>query len=183
MTDKQLVQAIARRDEAAIRHVIRKYSRLLWSVVRSVLGGAGPEEDMEECVADAFIYLWEHPERFRPESGKLRSWLCIVARSRAIDRYRRLSKLNSLSAEDIWMVDEMEAVEDPMAYGGRQTVLEAVAALPEPDREIIVRRYYYEQKPRQIALAMALPVKQIDNRLYRAKRRLREMLESEGENV
>lgn len=52
----------------------------------------------------------------------------------------------------------------------------AVNALGEPDREILVRRYYYEQKPKEIALALNLSVKQVNNRLYQTKQKLREAL-------
>ena len=58
----------------------------------------------------------------------------------------------------------------------RRELLAAVNALGEPGREILVRRYYYGQKPREIALALGLTVKQVDNSLYRAKRQLREAL-------
>lgn len=46
-------------------------------------------------------------------------------------------------------------------------------ALAEPDREILLRRYYFGQKPREIAAALGLDKKQVDNRLYQTKRRLR----------
>ena len=49
-------------------------------------------------------------------------------------------------------------------------------ALGEPGREILVRRYYFNQKPRQIALALGMTVKQVDNSLYRSKRQLRQTL-------
>ena len=177
MNDDQIINAIQNGNEAVMAQVMRKYARLLWSVVSPILKGIGPEEDMEECVADVFVYLWQHPEKYDPKKGKLRSWLCIVARSRAKDRYRRLSKQNALSTEDVWMADAV--IEEPMEFGGRQAVIDAVMALDEPDREIIVRRYYYEQKPRRIAEAMALTVKQVNNRLYQAKKKLRKILEQE----
>jgi len=55
-------------------------------------------------------------------------------------------------------------------------LIAAVNALGEPDREILVRRYYYGQKPKEIALALNMSVKQVDNRLYQTKRRLRQVL-------
>ena len=58
----------------------------------------------------------------------------------------------------------------------RRELLETVNSLDEPGRDILVRRYYYDQKPRQIALALGMTVKQVDNSLYRSKRLLREKL-------
>ena len=57
-----------------------------------------------------------------------------------------------------------------------EELLEAVSTLEEPDRQILIRRYEYGQKPREIALALGLSVKQVNNRLYRAKRKLRDLL-------
>ena len=62
------------------------------------------------------------------------------------------------------------------AREARQALRAAVDALGEPDREILIRRYYYNQKPREIALALDMRVKQVDNRLYQTKRKLREAL-------
>ena len=62
----------------------------------------------------------------------------------------------------------------------RRELLEAVQVLEEPNREILVRRYYHDQKPRQIALALGLTVKQVDNSLYRSKRQLRRLLTEKG---
>lgn len=58
----------------------------------------------------------------------------------------------------------------------RRALLAAIHALGEPDREILIRRYYYEQKPKEIALALDLSVKQVDNRLYQTKLKLRKTL-------
>lgn len=48
-----------------------------------------------------------------------------------------------------------------------------IAELDEKEKELIVRRYYYEQKPAEIALALDIPKKQIENRLYYAKQKLK----------
>ena len=62
MNEKKLIDAIQNRDESAAAYVIDRYSRLLWSAAAPVLRNIGTAEDLEECVADAFVYLWEHPE-------------------------------------------------------------------------------------------------------------------------
>jgi RNA polymerase sigma-70 factor (ECF subfamily) len=63
-----------------------------------------------------------------------------------------------------------------MSRETKKELIAAVNALGEPGREILVRRYYYEQKPREIALALGMTVKQVDNSLYRSKRALRQVL-------
>ena len=176
MKDEKIIEAIRRGDETAIDHVITKYSRLLWSVAGAVLKNAASEQDVEECVADVFIYLWQHPEKYDPGRGGLRSWLSVVARTRAIDRYRELSRRDVVPLDDTVLVRQLGVMEGILAEEEKRALAAAVKALGESDREILLRRYYYDQKPREIALAMDMPVKHVENHLYRTKKRLRETI-------
>ena len=181
MNDEKIITAIKNRNEAAVTETITKYSKLLWSVAEAVLSHIGSVQDVEECVADTFIYLWEHPEKFDYQRGKLKTWLSIVARTQAVNRYREIAKRNTLPLEDTDFIDQLSVVDAVLEAETRKALLASVNALGEPDREILIRRYYYNQKPKEIALALDMSVKQIDNRLYQTKRRLREMLtRSEG---
>ena len=181
LNDEKIITAIKKRNEATINEIITKYSKLLWSVAEAVLSHVGSVQDVEECVADTFIYLWEHPEKFDHQRGKLKTWLSIVARTQAVNRYREITKRNTLPLEDADFVDQLDVADSVLEVETRQALIAAVNALCEPDREILIRRYYYDQKPKEIALALDMSVKQIDNRLYQTKRRLREMLtRSEG---
>ena len=174
LNEESVLEAIKNRDEAAIARVIRAYSRLLWSVAGAVLRNIGSEQDAEECVADAFITLWEHPEKFDPARGRLKTWLAMVARSRALDRCREIAKRSTVSLEETVLTDQMGLVDGIVRQETVRVLLAAIDALGEPDREILLRRYYYDQKPREIALALDLTVKQVGNHLYRTKRKLRE---------
>lgn len=176
MNDERTISAIRHRDEAAINEVIRKYSKLLWSVAGPVLSSIGSTQDIEECVADTFIYLWEHPDKFEPRRGKLKTWLSIIARTQAINRYREIAKRDTVPLEDIGFMDHLGIVDDILKEETRRALIAAINALGEPEREILIRRYYYEQKPKEIALALDMSVKQVDNRLYQTKLKLREAL-------
>ena len=176
MNDERMITAIKNRSEAAINEVITKYSKLLWSVAGAVLNNIGSTQDVEECVADAFIYLWEHPEKYNPQRGKLKTWLSIVVRTQAVNRYREISKRNTISVEDTDFIAQLGVVDNILESETRRTLLAAINALGEPDREILIRRYYYDQKPKEIAYALDMSVKQVDNRLYQTKLKLRELL-------
>lgn len=180
MRDETIITAIGNRDGDVMAQVINKYSRLLWPIASAVLSNVGSEQDVEECVADAFIYLWEHPQKFDASRGSLKTLLCIIARSRAIDRYREITRRGTLPLEEAVLSAGMGVQEELLQEETHRELLAAVKALEEPNREILVRRYYHDQKPREIALAMGLSVKQINNSLFRSKRQLREVLTAKG---
>ena len=93
--------------------------------------------------------------------------------SRALDRSREILRCRAVSLEEIELADPLGVPEVLLAGERRAALNAAVDALAEPDREILLRRYYFGQKPREIAAALGLDKKQVDNRLYQTKRRLR----------
>jgi len=176
--DDKISAALRTGDTDVMNQIINKYSRLLWPIASAVLKNVGSEQDVEECVADAFIYLWQYPDKFDPGRGSLKSFLGIVTRSRAIDRFRQITRQGTLPLKEAVLSASVGLQEELLTRQTRRELIAAVNALGEPGREILVRRYYYEQKPREIALALGMTVKQVDNSLYRSKRQLRQALSS-----
>lgn len=176
MQEKNIIDAIKAGDEQAMQKIICRYSRLLWSIVGAVLSQVGTTEDMEECVADVFIDLWEHPQKYDENRGSLKAWLSVIARNKAIDRYRQKTKIQTIPLEETVLAQM--GVEPEME--NREGLQEALAELTEEEREILLRRYVYQQKPKEMAVALGLSVKQIENRLYRIKAKMRKQMEQEG---
>lgn len=176
MQEKNIIDAIKAGDEQAMQKIICRYSRLLWSIVGAVLSQVGTTEDMEECVADVFIDLWEHPQKYDESRGGLKAWLSVIARNKAIDRYRQKTKIQTIPLEETVLAQM--GVEPEME--NREELQEALAELTEEEKEILLRRYVYQQKPKEMAVALGLSVKQIENRLYRIKAKMRKQMEQEG---
>ena len=61
----------------------------------------------------------------------------------------------------------------------KHELVAAVKTLTDAERDILIRRYYYEQKPREIAKALDIPLKQVENHLYRSKQKLRKAISAE----
>ena len=193
MNDKKIISAIEARDEQMLAFVVQKFSKLLWKIAASILINATSAQDVEECVADVFIYLWQYPEKYDPDKAKLSSWLSIVARSKAVDSYRRIIRKREISLEEI-VVESLEYAENNAAYGeshsmeeehsmeegnSRERLRTCIEGLDEKEKELIIRRYYYEQKPAEIAVALDMPKKQVENRLYYVRQKLRRMMEKQ----
>ena len=180
MTEKQMILGLHAGNEHALDVVIDQYSRLLWSIARPILRNIGTVEDMEECVADAFIQLWRNRETIIESHGGIKSWLCTVVKCKAIDCYRKTVRKSEISIDEQLSAFRAGLVDQTLGAVLQRELLAAVNAIGEPDHEILLRRYYYQQKPKDIALALDLTVKQVENRLFRAKQLLRSRLEGEA---
>ncbi len=176
MKDQKIIQAIKDRDEKTIAMVMQKYSKLLWSVASAVLINSSSEQEVEECVADVFIHLWMNPEKYDPDKGKLSSWLAMVTRSKAIDRYRKLAKKQDIALLDEQTSSGMELIDKTIAKEDAMRVMSYIDSLKEQDKEIAIRRFVYEQKVKDIAIAMDISKKTVENHLFLIKKRIKEIL-------
>ena len=176
LNDKKIISAIINRDEQILAYIVQKYSKLLWKIAASILINAASVQDVEECIADVFIYLWQYPEKYNPDKAKLSSWLSILTRSKAIDRYRQIIKKRELSMETIVAESlgytEMTAIDEE-----KEKLLSCIDELDGKEKELIIRRFYYEQKPAEIAVALDISKKQVENKLYYVKQKLKKMME------
>ncbi len=164
-------------DERALDAAISSYSRLLWGIARAVLHHVGTTQDMEECVADAFIQLWESSASLSESHDSVKSWLCVVVKNRATDRYRKIVQKSEIALDEQIALCGIEIVDQTLDAVLQRELIAAIQALGEPDREIIMRRFYYRQKPKEISLALDLPIRQVENKVFRAKQKLRAQLE------
>ena len=176
LNDKKIISAIINRDEQMFTFVVQKYSKLLWKIAASILINAASIQDVEECIADVFIYLWQYPEKYDPNKAKLSSWLSVIARTKAIDRYRQNIRKRELPMEEI-AAEGLAHAEITVIDAEKEKLLSCIGELDEKEKELIIRRYYYEQKPAEIAVVLEIPKKQVENKLYYAKQKLKKMME------
>ena len=59
----------------------------------------------------------------------------------------------------------------------KEKLVTCIGKLDEQEKDIIIRRFFYNQKSKNIAVALGITGKQVENKLYRAKQKLREMME------
>ena len=178
--DRALLRQLRRDPAAAMRVLLTRYGGSVKGVVQSVLGASRPQ-DVEECVADAFIRLWQRGG-YTAQAGTLKAYLCGIARNAAIDRRRAIARQGGALAP---LSDDTPApepdFEDAFSRAHNTALVrQAVQALPSPDREIFERRYFRREREREIAAALGLTEKQVRDRLYRGRKRLRKTLEEGG---
>lgn len=87
---------------------------------------------------------------------------------------------SGLPKEDVEIPDERNPAEETSKT---DLVWNAVMSLGEPDNEIFVRRYKFDEKIRDISNAMGLNISTVKTRLSRGKRKLRKILSEAEERL
>ncbi|MBD5460477.1 MAG: sigma-70 family RNA polymerase sigma factor, partial [Lachnospiraceae bacterium] len=113
--------------------------------------------------------------KYDPEKAKLSSWLSLVARSKAVDRYRRIIKRREIPLDEI-LVQNLGYAKITASDEQAESLRFCMEMLDAKEKELIIRRYYLEQKPAEIAVALDMPKKQVENRLYYVRQKLRKMM-------
>ncbi len=184
MEDRELLEQLRKDPERGMTALIEAYGGLIYAVVRGKLrASAFGQADVEHCVADTFSEFYCDLERYSADRGSIKSWLCVIARHNALDRLRqhcRAGQTVSLDDESAAPVADDFSVEgDPEDRAFRRELAEAVKALGDPDREIIVRKYWLGQSSKEIAKALHMTVSNVDTRTHRAIGKLREQFGGE----
>lgn len=177
MDEHEALSALRRRDERALEWFIDRYAAYVGTVAANILASSLSVADAEEVSADVFYTLWVNAKRIR--SGKIKPYLAGVARNKAKERLRRCGA--ELPLEDDVLLLSAENPERRLeAREQARFIRQAVLAMPQPEREIFFRYYYYCQPVARIAQEMALNPSTVKTRLHRGRQKLKETLTKGG---
>ena len=172
--DKTILRRLKRGDAAALEAAVRQYSGYVSAVIGNQLGPCAAAEDIEELASDVFVALWRASQSLRTEH--LRGWLGRVARNQAIS-FLRKQRLQLVPDEDYLLVDERDAQKLLEAQERSALLTAALDKLTPGDRELFLRRYYYNQTAEQIAREKDMNPSTVRSRLLRGRQALRTELQ------
>ena len=172
-----LIANIARRDEAALRTLYDRTSAKLFGVILRIQADRGMAEDV---LQDVYLRVWQTAASYSPGAGRPLSWLCTIARNRAIDGVRRRSEVQGPVTED--GEDWVERLADPHdsegTILGRNALQACLGRLDALHRDCIVLAYCEGQSREDLALRYDRPVSTIKTWLHRGLATLRGCLDA-----
>ena len=153
-----------------LTQLIDEHAAAVYHVAFGVLRDAQLAEDV---VQETMIKAWKSLGDFRGESST-RTWVLRIAHNTAIDALRRRRE-RSVAPSDL-RDDDGSTVDDPARRAeGRADVellREALAALDEMSRTIVVLREVDGLSYQEIADTLEIPIATVKTRLLRARRAL-----------
>ena len=181
INEEKLIKRLMEHNSRAYEQLIDGYSRLLFTVCAGILHGVGTREDVEDVVADCFCEFWQNVQRYDSERGGSKTYLCAIARSRAVDRLRLLCRRREDSLDSVFEDPSQTLTDDRLLENliSKESVLSVwmyMQSFPEPDREILTLRFFYELKPSDIAAKLSVPVTSVYERVRCGREKLRKFI-------
>jgi RNA polymerase sigma-70 factor (ECF subfamily) len=174
--ERRIASRLARREPAALADLHELTSRAAFSVILGVVRDRGHAEDVHQQV---YAELWRRADQFDATRGSLLTWVLTIARSRALDHVRRRS--DQPTDADVLVAlgggEEDPAFQDVI---DRAHVGEALARIPEQERELLRLRFWEGLSQTEIAERTGQPLGTVKSRMLAGLRNLRLHLDAEG---
>ena len=182
MEDSAIIDLYWSRDQRAIAETAGKYGSFLHHLVWNILRSQG---DAEECVNDTYLRAWNAIPPARPTA--LRAWLGRIARNLSLDRWKASQAQKRGGGAEVLLGELADCVPAPRSLEQHLEDQEIAALisiflrrLPAESRVVFLRRYWYGQEIKDIAVERGCGVGKVKSSLFRARKALRAYLEEEG---
>jgi RNA polymerase sigma-70 factor (ECF subfamily) len=171
--DEVLVLAMAGGDRAALATLYERHASLLLGLALRIVR---ERREAEDLLHDVFLEAWRTAKDFDPRRGRVRTWLAIRMRSRALDLQKsaRVSRNTGDAGLDL-LVDDGDA-----ASPDHGRVRRALAELGTDQRRVLELAYFEGLSCTEIAERVAIPVGTVKSRIAAGMDRLRSGLLSAG---
>lgn len=176
--ERQLAVKLKKGDTAALKEIIDCYTGYVRTVIRNFSRGAFSEQDIDELCSDVFFSLWQHREALDVKLG-FRAYLSTMARNAVKDRFKTAKP----PCEDISELDIPSGFQVEDAAQIREMIRcldKGLAELPEKEREIFARYYFYGESTPEIARKLNVSESTVRSELSRTRTKLKEYLTKRG---
>ena len=185
--DRVLVKAASVGDLDAFETLVRRYQTRVVNYVLAIVRDTGEAEDVAQ---ETFIRAHRSLGRFRSESS-FKTWLYTIATNTArsaLDRRARRKRVADQSLDDDAQGQGAERVPSQgpdveTALVAREAIDSALATLSDELRVAVVLRDVEGLDYQEIAEVTDVPIGTVESRIFRARRKLRTLLQPLKETI
>lgn len=178
MKDEQLALELKKKNQEALEKIIEKYTPLVSAVINNIAKGLLTPSDIEEAAADVFYALWVNSDKV--SSSGMKGYICSIAKTKAKDKLRKLELYEELDPDDSITADEFSFLNEIDNRQLHDDIEKALLQFGSPDREILIRYYYYYQTAQKISELTGLKLENVKSRIKRARPKLIAFLKERG---
>ncbi len=163
LTDRELVAAYANENNAAFDVLLERHQNKLYSYILHIVKNKDVADDIFQ---ETFIKAITTIKQGRyTEHGKFSGWLSRIAHNLIIDLYRQEKIENSVSSDEegVDILNRRDLcdgnIEDALISNQiDEDLRKIIMALPDPQREVLVMRFYRNMSFKEIADATSVSI-------------------------
>ncbi len=184
-TDAHLVKQVLAGQQDQYRLIVERHQQAVFNAAYRLLGY---QEEAADIAQETFLRAYRALNTFQTDRP-LAPWLCRIAINLSLNRLKRRRPTLSLDDDQLGLEGEAFDIPDssaePHAHVLRQerqhTLRRAILALPPEQRAVIELRHFQEQSYDEIAASLGLSLANVKSRLFRGRKKLRQILEKRGD--
>ncbi|MEM9303179.1 MAG: sigma-70 family RNA polymerase sigma factor [Pseudomonadota bacterium] len=174
--DREIVQQVLADRPGAFEQLVARHERLVWHIARRM---CRREDDARDVTQEAFLRVYRKLAQFRFDSS-LATWIGRVTYNLAVRSLEK--KRPETGIEDAPELPSSDPGPDRQieAHEAKARVSAALEALDPVPRTIVSLHHLQHLSVQEIAAVTDLPAGTVKSHLFRARRRMRAMLEEIG---
>ena len=174
--ENKIIKLIKKKDHRGIDYIVDLYSDKISYIVNSILNGYSNKEDIEECISDVFISVYNDIHTYDNKKGKFETFVFIKAKYIALDYKRKIIKkkeYEKIKEDRLLKINENIAYESAEKEVIKKEKLKDIANfinnLKEPDKTYFYLKYFINMESKEIAKKYNTTLSSVENRLYRCR--------------
>lgn len=173
------VSKLMKKDTDVLESLILEFSSPVYSLIFRILGEQANKEDIEECVSDVFVDVWNKIESFDSSKGSLKTWIFILTKYKALDYKRKLKQKYNIQELKEYIPSQTNTLDEVLRKSQIESVLEILNSVSSVDKNIFLMKYFYYESSDSIAGKLNLTTKAVENRLRRVRELMKKRLKIE----
>ena len=177
--DAVLASRVAGGDADSLEELYNRYGVQVFSMAYGILRDYALAEDLAQ---EVFMALWTRAGRFDAAKGVFRHWFLHLAHNRVIDELRRKRRVAMMDADKapedatLGLVSNGDTANEAITAVLVGEAREAMRALPEEQRVVIVMAYLEGATQQEIAQRTGAPLGTVKTRLRLGLDKLRQAM-------
>ncbi|MPM41867.1 hypothetical protein SDC9_88527 [bioreactor metagenome] len=175
ISEENFIHQLKLKNEEVLSYILDQYGWIIRSTVKKHLYNL--ESLQGECINDILMAVWYNINSFDESRSEFKSWLAGVAKYKCIDYKRK--HLKTLSHEDVDNLDisvEDNALNEILNNELNKDLDSMLNCLKKEDKDLFLKLYLEEKDMDQVCFEMGMKREVIYNRLSRAKKRIKSVL-------
>ncbi len=171
-----LLNALNSKSESGLILFIDCYSRYIHAIVHRITFDYASKEDIEEAVSDILIKIWRNSEKIDLKKGNLKSYISAISRNYSFDMIKKLKDIH-FELDENFLSDCFDPADEICIKEEYETLLNAISALNADEKEMIIRRYFFGETIKKIASHFETSEKSVESKLYRSRKKLKQIMQ------